>query len=329
MTLFSSEKWASSTWTKKPGGMRACATVLHDRSFWGNIAFCIKSVGPLVSVLREVDSEERPAIGYIYELMDTTKEKIQIGCGGNKKKCDPIWKRIDTCWTLQLHQPWMLSYEDRLKADIQLDLYDHARGNFGLKVAIDTRKLRFPTDWWERFGGKTSKLQRFAIRIHTEKRNRLEHQRLNALVYVMYNTRLRERSIRRKLNIDPVLVEEIESDDEWIAEKEDPILPLDTSWIDDEQLFNVDAIRSLSVVATAISGGNGDDRGKNKAPRVVLVREDYGDDVQTSAGQSELAPCTNMPLGDGSGNASNPTIDDDDELMDEENDDDLDENYHF
>ncbi|XP_038685775.1 uncharacterized protein LOC119985556 [Tripterygium wilfordii] len=285
----------------------------------------------------------------------------------------------------------MLPYEDRLKANVQLDLYDHARGNFGLRVAIDTRKLRSPADWWERFGGKTPELQSFAIcvlsltcsvsgcernwstfeAIHIKKRNRLDHQRLNALVYVMYNTRLRERSIRRKLNIDPILVEEIESDDEWIAEKEDHVLPVDTSWIDDEQLFNVDAIRSLSVAATVISGeessnpppsirresrdtvaaqpardesstatrnsgGNGDDRRKNEAPRVVLVEEDYGNDV--------LAPSTNMDnvfifpndglgvdsLGDGSGNASNPNIDDDDdEFMDEENDDDLDENYHF
>ena len=62
--------------------------------------------------------------------------------------------------------------------------------------------------------------------MHTKKRNRLEHQRLNALVYVRYNTRLRERSLQRKQNVDPILIEEIDSDDEWIAEKEDPLLPL-------------------------------------------------------------------------------------------------------
>ncbi|RVW30873.1 hypothetical protein CK203_110515 [Vitis vinifera] len=114
------------------------------------------------------------------------------------------------------------------------------------RIAIDSRTLRSPTSWWMRFGGSTQELQKFVIRvlsltcsasgcernwstfelIHTKKRNRLEHQRLNALVYVRYNTRLRERSLQRKQNVDPILVEEIDSDDEWIAEKENPLLPL-------------------------------------------------------------------------------------------------------
>ncbi|RVX10235.1 hypothetical protein CK203_016188 [Vitis vinifera] len=34
----------------------------------------------LKSALRKVDSEERPAMGYIYELMDSTKEKIAFNC---------------------------------------------------------------------------------------------------------------------------------------------------------------------------------------------------------------------------------------------------------
>ena len=65
-------------------------------------------------------------------------------------------------------------------------------------------------------------------------------------MYVRYNTRLRERSLQRKQNVDPVLVEEIDSDDEWIAEKEDPLLPLDLCWLQDDELFNVDAIRVVS-----------------------------------------------------------------------------------
>ena len=42
---------------------------------------------------------------------------------------------------------------------------------------------------------------------------------LNALVYVRYNTRLREQSLQKNQNIDPIMVEEIDSNDEWIAEK--------------------------------------------------------------------------------------------------------------
>ena len=62
--------------------------------------------------------------------------------------------------------------------------------------------------------------------IHTKTRNKLRHQRLNALVYVRYNTRLREQSLQKNQNIDPIMVEEIDSNDEWIVEKENPLHPL-------------------------------------------------------------------------------------------------------
>ena len=72
-------------------------------------------------------------------------------------------------------------------------------------------------------------------------------------MYVRYNTRLRERSLQRKQNVDPILVEEIDSDDEWIAEKEDPLLPLDLCWLQDDELFNVDAIVSSDFQQTQAS----------------------------------------------------------------------------
>ena len=59
----------------------------------------------------------------------------------------------------------------------------------------------------------------------------LEHKRLNALVYVRYNARLRERSLQMKQNIDPILEDKFDSDDEWITEKEDPLLLLDLCWL--------------------------------------------------------------------------------------------------
>lgn len=86
------------------------------------------------------------------------------------------------------------------------------------------------------------------MHIHTKKRNRLEHKKLNALVYVKYNTRLRERSIQRRQNVDSFFVNEADSDDEWITEKEDPVLPEDPSWFDnDTNMFSVDAVRTMSL----------------------------------------------------------------------------------
>ena len=71
----------------------------------------------------------------------------------------------------------------------------------------------FIDEWWKFFGCDVPNLQKLAIRIlsqtasfsgcernwsvferiHTKKRNRLEYQRLNDLVYVHYNLRLQHR----------------------------------------------------------------------------------------------------------------------------------------
>ncbi|XP_058105312.1 uncharacterized protein LOC131248850 [Magnolia sinica] len=139
-------------------------------------------------------------------------------------------------------------------------------GDFGSRLALETMTKRSPADWWERFGDRTPQLTKFAVRvlsltcsasgcernwstfeqIHTKKRNRLEQQKLNSLVYVMYNMKLRERSMKRRAAMDPILVDHIESDDEWIAEKEGPVLPTDPSWLEDQNMaFDISAITTI------------------------------------------------------------------------------------
>lgn len=73
--------------------------------------------------------------------------------------------------------------------------------------------MSFVDQWWVCYGGDAPILQKLAIRllgqtssssgcernwslferIHTKRRNRLEHKRLNDLVYVTYNLRLKNR----------------------------------------------------------------------------------------------------------------------------------------
>ena len=59
--------------------------------------------------------------------------------------------------------------------------------------------------------------------VHTKRRNRLEQQSLNALVFVKYNLQLEMRQKCREEKgdtYDPICLLDIESDDEWIIEKE-------------------------------------------------------------------------------------------------------------
>ena len=71
----------------------------------------------------------------------------------------------------------------------------------------------------------------------------MEQQRLNALVFVKYNIKLDMRLQKRKEReetFDPICLSDMESDDEWITEKEDACLPEDISWMDVHECFKED-----------------------------------------------------------------------------------------
>ncbi|KAF8379273.1 hypothetical protein HHK36_028705 [Tetracentron sinense] len=81
-------------------------TVLST-TFWNNIVYAMKITAPLVCVLRLVDGEKKPPMGYIYEAMDRAKETIKEAMGGQRfeRRYKPIWNIIDRRWNVQLHQP--------------------------------------------------------------------------------------------------------------------------------------------------------------------------------------------------------------------------------
>ncbi|XP_062203674.1 uncharacterized protein LOC133905895 [Phragmites australis] len=102
----------------------------------------------------------------------------------------------------------------RNKIEEQSILYEDQRGGiFKNCMALQTMKSKNALDWWRAYGGRSIDLQRFAKRIvslcasssgcesnwstfefiHTKKRNRLEHKRLNNLVYVAYNRKMTSR----------------------------------------------------------------------------------------------------------------------------------------
>ena len=56
---------------------------------------------------------------------------------------------------------------------------------------------------------------------------------------------LQQRSKKRREKYDPIVVEEIASDDEWIIEIEDPSIPEDPTWLEDELLYNVKAVKNV------------------------------------------------------------------------------------
>ena len=58
----------------------------------------IKTTQPLVKMLRLVDADKEPAMGFLYNAMDLAKEKIAHNLGGEEKDYKEIWDRIDDKW---------------------------------------------------------------------------------------------------------------------------------------------------------------------------------------------------------------------------------------
>ncbi|KAF3780840.1 hypothetical protein EJ110_NYTH38321 [Nymphaea thermarum] len=104
--------------------------------------------------------------------------------------------------------------EEQDAIHMSINKYDTTSGTMARDTAVRCRTTMRPDLWLERFGPDCPELRKLAIRIlsqtcsatgcernwsvfqhiHSKKRNRLEHKRLNDLVYVRYNMKVRQRS---------------------------------------------------------------------------------------------------------------------------------------
>ncbi|GJR06132.1 zinc finger, CCHC-type containing protein [Tanacetum coccineum] len=166
----------------------------------------------------------------------------------------------------------------------ELNMYIDSGGQFGSDSAKRTRIKFSPYIWWRFYGIDTPLLQRFAITVlsqtcsaspcecnwsafdnlHSKKRNCLLQQKLNDLVFIQYNTRLRRRfeSIKTNKSLDPILLRDVEENDEWTIPTENEL----------QDFVNAGDDLLWSDVREAM-GGNVDIR-----PSTRSKRERYRDD---------------------------------------------------
>jgi hypothetical protein len=102
--MFTSEEWLSSKGAKDAKGKKAMGIVLMP-TFWNDIIYTLKVMGPIVHVMRIVDNEKQPAMGYIYAAMLEAKEAIEKSFNSNTSKFIEVFKIIDKRWECQLHHP--------------------------------------------------------------------------------------------------------------------------------------------------------------------------------------------------------------------------------
>lgn len=199
--MFTSDEWTKSQWFKESGGKLVTSIVLNN-NYWRHVIYALKLACPLVKVLRMVDAERKPAMGYIYEAMDRCKEAISNAFNGRVEKYDKAFKIIDNRWNDMLHRPLHaaghylnpavfyadvqgilqckevmeglydciqrlipdVSVQDKIMRD-EMALYREAQGVFSNPMAIRHRLDMAPAEWWKAYGSATPNLQNFAVRI--------------------------------------------------------------------------------------------------------------------------------------------------------------------
>ncbi|XP_058749530.1 uncharacterized protein LOC131622511 [Vicia villosa] len=100
--MVTSKERTTTTYSKDVKAKQFVKQVL-DSSFWSTCADIVKITKPLVRVFI-VDSEDKPAMGYLYRAMYKAREEIEKRFRRNMLKVEPYLKISDNCWDAELRK---------------------------------------------------------------------------------------------------------------------------------------------------------------------------------------------------------------------------------
>ncbi|XP_010496007.1 PREDICTED: uncharacterized protein LOC104773140 [Camelina sativa] len=92
--MFISTDWKRCKWAKHPKGVEAYKTV-RSTQFWNGVKMCLKVFGPLVRILRLVDGDKKPTMGYLHGELTQAKVEVRSGLNNVEKNVQPIMNIID------------------------------------------------------------------------------------------------------------------------------------------------------------------------------------------------------------------------------------------
>ena len=95
--MFTSNEWMRNKLSKEAKGKEATKTAIMP-FFWNRVKCTLQVMAPLVCVLRLVDGERKPAIGYIYEAMEKGKESIMKSFKNDENRYKDVFAIIDNRW---------------------------------------------------------------------------------------------------------------------------------------------------------------------------------------------------------------------------------------
>ncbi|KAK4594044.1 hypothetical protein RGQ29_017929 [Quercus rubra] len=177
---------------------KAVVKIILDNQFWNDCHVIVHIMSPLIRLLRIVDSDEKPAMGYVYDGMYRVIDGIKKIFKDKKRLWEPYVNIIKDRWDNQFYRDihaaayWLnpaFQYDSstlnkrletqsamtdvieskvsvgRLKLVEELRLFREREQTFGTQLAQESAKTSQPDEWWKLFGSCSPTLQKFAIRI--------------------------------------------------------------------------------------------------------------------------------------------------------------------
>ncbi|RWR85050.1 LOW QUALITY PROTEIN: hypothetical protein CKAN_01389200 [Cinnamomum micranthum f. kanehirae] len=278
-------------------------------SFWNTVVYALKVSGPLLCVLRLVDGEKKPPMGYIYEAMDRLKKPFQMLLVEKKKDIIISLKSlIEARYFLNPEYFYLnpnIEHDNEVMAglyncisklvpniDVQdkisqeLSIYKQAKNLFGLPMAIRQRATTALAAWWAAYGSKTPNLQKFAIKVLSLTCSSSGCER-NWSVFEHIHSKKRNRLDQKRLNdlvfvkalkrrydmrdiLDPISLKNIDESNEWLLGRIDRELDEDDEFVFDDDILTWGDVATASEVGESSQRTRATSTSRTRAtPRVT------------------------------------------------------------
>ncbi|XP_058749247.1 uncharacterized protein LOC131622210 [Vicia villosa] len=201
--MVTSKEWTTTTYSKDVKAKQFVEQVLDSR-FWSKCADIVKITEPLVRVLRIVDSEDKPAMGYLYRAMYKAREEIE-------KRFNPEYEKNK-------------STTEGLLDVIEKYAYDSK--DLRSKLTAEMTSFKNCEDqWWDTYGTEAPNLQKLAIRNLSQTCSASGCER-NWSVFEHIHSKKRNRT-KKKQNYDPINFETLGDHSNWVLEDSPPFLTIE------------------------------------------------------------------------------------------------------
>ncbi|XP_072069452.1 uncharacterized protein [Arachis hypogaea] len=271
--MVTAKEWTISAYSKEAKAKTFVDQVL-DSKFWNQCTDVVKLTEPLVRVLCIVDSEDKAAMGFLYQAFNMAREEMVKRFRRRKKIVEPYLKILDT----QLNT----------KLTSGKRIYSNAEDDFGRQYALRERSTVMPDQWWKSYGTGAPNLQKLAVRVLSQTCSSSGCER-NWSIFEHIHTKKRNRNLMRKQSYDPICLDTFDDHSDWILEDSPPFLTLEEV----DALRNDLANMSIQPTLDDLDQLNLEDDQDNDGPSNNAM-----EDMDTNQNEGNVDQSPNLPYED-------------------------------